>query len=114
VLFHLICIPLKPIYPRGNLSDDVLYPLKIVFCLVEPLNGLFAAVAVECDAGGLLKQGAPLLRAKGQGRIDNTLTDNRIGPLAEAALCQQLLDVAEENLRAIHQVLILTGPIGTA
>ena len=116
---HTLVLPdpaglfLEAAQPGCDLADDVVHPLQVAAGLVELGQRLLAPSPVDGDARGLLEQESPLLRPQRQGCVDESLPDDGVGALAQAALAQQVDQVAEANPVPVEYVLAFAGAIGT-
>jgi hypothetical protein len=63
------------------------------------------------EAGSLLDELAPLLRLRGEHRLDLALADDRVHRAAEADVGEQLDEVGAAHLRLVHEVLALAAAV---
>ncbi len=66
------------------------------------------------ETGRLLDQGAPLLRLRREDRLDLALADDRVHPLAETEVGEQLDQVEPAHRRAVDEVLALAAAVQAA
>ena len=81
---------------------------------VELAERLLLALAVLEDAGGLLDEGAAVLRAAGEDGVELALADDDVHLPADAGVAEQLLDVEQAHLVAVDLVLALAGAVHAA
>ena len=78
-----------------DLAGQVAQPGQVGLHGVELAEGLLLAPAVLEDAGGLLDEPAPVLRARVQHRVELALADDDVHLPAEAGVAQQFLHVEQ-------------------
>ena len=66
------------------------------------------------ETGGLLDQFAPLLRLRGQNRLDLALADDRVHRAAEPDVGEQLDEIGAAHLRPVDEVLALAAAVQPA
>ena len=76
--------------------------------------GAMAARLEAAEAGGLLDQRAPLLRLRGEDRLDLALADDRVHALAEAEVGEQLDEVEPAHGGLVDEVLALAAAVEPA
>ena len=76
--------------------------------------GAVAARLEAAEAGGLLDQRAPLLRLRGEDRLDLALPDDRVHALAEAEVGEQLDEVEPAHGGLVDEVLALAAAMEPA
>ena len=81
---------------------------------------LHAALCVQLaglvldDAGGFLKDLAPVLRAHGEYVVDAALADEGIALLADACIAEKVYNIAQTAGRAVEFVLALAAAVDAA
>src|SRR5438105_2660433 len=66
------------------------------------------------EAGRLFDQRAPLLRLRREDRLDLSLADDRVHPLAEAEIGEQLDEIEPADGALVEQVLALAAAVQAA
>jgi len=66
------------------------------------------------ETGGLLDQRAPLLRTRREDGLDLALADDRVHPLAEPEICEQLDEVEAAHRGLVQEVLPLAAAVQAA
>ena len=107
-------LPLEVAQPGRQLIDDVSGTGEVAARIGKFLAGLVALALVNRDARGLFEKTPALLRPLRQRLINQALTDDAVGALAEAGTAQQLGDVAQTHAVAVEVVLILARTVGAA
>ncbi len=103
-------LPCQAAHLRLHLGDQILEPREIGGRFFEATLGAFLAIAIQPDAGGFLKERAPLLGFLRKQRFDHLRFHNDGGIGTEAGAAQHILDVAQSHGRAIQQIVALAGP----
>jgi len=98
-------LPLERIDLALDLDDDVVHAKQIRLGRLEFQLGQSALVLVARDARRILDQGAAVLRFRVQDLVDLALLDRRVGPCADPALAQHLLDVFQPGSLAVQPIL---------
>ena len=101
VLLGASGLPFQLGQARSNLGQNIFDSLQVVTRLVEFAQRVFAPVAVTTDAGCFFEQCPPLFRFLGQRGIDRALADNGIGAFGQAAVAEQIADLAQAHPAAI-------------
>src|SRR5690606_36041390 len=107
VLARPLRLALQAPQARSELGQDVLDALEVALCRLHALQRFLAPAAVKSIAGRLLNPPWALFCFEGEGRVHQTLPDDRVRPLRQADLCQQLRDLAQSHLLPVEQVLVL-------
>ena len=79
----------------ADLARQVAQPGEVRLHRVQLAEGLLLAAAVLQDAGGLLDEAAPVLRARVEHRVQLALADDHVHLAAETRVAQQLLHVEQ-------------------
>jgi hypothetical protein len=79
---------------RFDLSKDVFQAREIGLCQGQLLLSVHPLRLELSDAGSVLEETATILGPQAQCLIDEALTDNSIGVVADARLCQEQEQVA--------------------
>ncbi len=102
----------QPLQARGDFAEEVAHPLQVALRLIQ-LGGRFLPPGtVNCDTGGFLKEGAPLLGLEGEGHIHQPLADDGVGALGQTAFGQEVHQVPQADAVAVEQVLTFAGAVG--
>ena len=97
----------------ADLAQQVLDPQQVGLGGVEPALGLLLALAELEDAGRLLDDGPPVLRAGVEDGVDLALADDHVLLAADAGVAEELLDVEQAAGHAVDGVLAVAR-CGTA
>ena len=100
--------------PALHLAPDVLYLRHVGGRLSQLPFGFGGAGPVGQDAGRLLEDRAPLLRLLGEDAVDPALLQRGVAGGGQAGIGEQLAHVAQPALRAVDEVLALTGAVQAA
>ena len=107
----LVDLALERAQLAGNLAREHLGAREVLIHRGELAEAPLLAATVLGDVGRLLDEGASLLGAAREDRVELALRDDRVGILAEARVVQDVLDVHEAARRAVDQVLGLARAI---
>ena len=97
-----------------QLVDLVIDAQQVFLGLLELALGLLLPVAEAGDAGGLLKDLAPVGRLVGDDLGDAALPDDRVAVAAEAGVHQKAVDVLEAHVLAVDRILALAAAVVAA
>ena len=93
--------------PLAHLLLDVLRALDLDADARELQLGAMLAALELAEPGGLLDEMAPVLRLRGEHRVDLALRDDRVHRAAEADVGEELDEVGAANGRLVDEVLAL-------
>jgi len=99
------------------LLDLVLEVARAIDLRGDPRELQLGAMPARLEAaepGGLLDEGAPLLRLRRKDRLDLPLADDRVHPLAEPEVGEQLDEVEPAHRGLVDQVLPLAAAVEAA
>jgi hypothetical protein len=69
---------------------------------------------VQANSGGFFEQAPAFLCFQGKSCIHEPLSDDRIGPLRQAGLRQQLGYISQANALPVQHVFVLPVPVSAA
>ena len=97
--------------PLAHLGLDVAGALDLDSDPVQLQLGAMLPPLELAETGGLLDQLAPLLRLRGQHRLDLALADDRVHRAAEPDVGEQLDEIGAAHLRLVDEVLALAAAV---
>ena len=107
-------LPLQAVHLALDFDDDVGHPQQVLVGDVDLAQGFGLVMLVAGDAGGLFDEIPALLRAGLGDDADVALLDERVGPRAETAAEEDVVDVLEAAGLLVEKVGAFTGPVEAA
>jgi hypothetical protein len=114
VLASLLGLLLQLMHALAQLGKQVLQTLQLQAHLAQTALCFTLPQLVLAHPGCLLQQAAPLLDSSAEQLLDHLQLDDRIAVRCQAAIEQQLLEIAQPARHPVEQILALPVPIQPA
>ena len=113
-LLRFFAVALERADAAFQLAEDVAQALEVAFGGGQAALGLVFAVAEPGDAGGFLKNFAPLARLGADDLGNAALADDGVAVAAKTCVQQQLVHVLEAHVLAVDRVFALAAAVVAA